>query len=133
MNRISYILFIFFIFFIVQAIGGFFQIIDYQKAVKRLHKIGNIGIGQKKGGFFSGGLVIISCNNSGLITGGEIMKGRTCLARFKPIDVFLGKTLIGSSIYDYLDMLNDLSTKESQSYSGHIHALRALETRLRSF
>lgn len=38
--------------FAMQAIGGYFQIKDYRKAIRRVHKWGNVGIGQKRGGFF---------------------------------------------------------------------------------
>lgn len=34
---------------VMQMVGGFFQIKRYRLAVSRVHKLGNVGIGQKRG------------------------------------------------------------------------------------
>ena len=49
LSGVSTLLLIVFCLFVMQAIGGYFQIKDYRKSVKRVHKLGNVGIGQKRG------------------------------------------------------------------------------------
>ena len=34
--------------FVMQAVGGVFQIKNYKAAIRRVHKKGNVGIGQKR-------------------------------------------------------------------------------------
>lgn len=131
MNGMSQILLIVFVLFVVQAIGGYFQIKDYQKAVKRVHQYGNVGVGQKKGRFLSGNIVLIACDKDGIITGGEILEGLSFLTKFKPITSFLGKDFVGSCIYDYLDELRSMDKKMHKRYKGYLRALEALEMRLK--
>ena len=50
--------------FVMQAVGGVFQIKNYKAAIRRVHKKGNVGIGQKKGRFFNGNIVMIACDNN---------------------------------------------------------------------
>ena len=59
--------------FVMQAIGGVFQIRSYKAAIRRVHKKGNVGIGQKRGRFFNGNIVIIACDGEQIITVCEIM------------------------------------------------------------
>ena len=40
--------------FTMQAVGGYFQIKDYKKAIRRVHRLGNVGIGQKEGHYRCG-------------------------------------------------------------------------------
>ena len=94
MNGISVFLLVIFVLFVVQAVGGYFQVKDYRRAVRRVHKLGNVGIGQKKGRLLSGNIVMIACDQNGVITGGEIMEGLSFLTKFKPISEFLGKELV---------------------------------------
>lgn len=116
--------------FLMQAIGGYFQIRDYKKAVKRIHKLGNVGIGQTKGGLFTGNLVLVACDNSGTITGAEVMEGMTFLAHFKPQEAYRGKVLAGSSIYTFLKEFSEYSSKEYKRNKGYIQAMEALALRL---
>ena len=44
--------------FVMQAVGGVFQIKNYKAAIRRVHKKGNVGIGQKKGRFFKGNIAV---------------------------------------------------------------------------
>ena len=53
MQGISVFLLVIFVLFVVQAVGGYFQVKDYRRAVRRVHQLGNVGIGQKKGRFLS--------------------------------------------------------------------------------
>lgn len=67
MNGISVFLLVIFVLFVVQAVGGYFQVKDYRRAVRRVHKLGNVGIGQKKGRLLSGNIVMIACDQNGVI------------------------------------------------------------------
>ena len=96
---------------ILQSLGGVFQIRNYKEAVKRVHKLGNVGIGQKRGSFLNGHVVIIACDNNG-------------------INTFLDKELIGTSIYEFLDITEQFSKKQFKKYKGYVRALEALEARL---
>jgi len=117
--------------FLMQSVGGYFQIKDYRKAISRVHKKGNVGIGQKKGRFFSGHIAIIACNKDGLITGGEVLDGMTFISKFHPIPSLLGEEYIGASIYDCLSAYRGLEKKYQKKHQGYIRALEALELRLK--
>ena len=127
---ISVVLIVLFALMILQSIGGFLQIQDYRKAVRRMHKLGNVGLGQKRGRFFNGHVAIIACDREGIITGAEVMDGVGVWARFHPVDTFLGKKLVGSSIFDFLTMTQDFDKKTFKKYQGYLRALEALEVRL---
>ena len=59
---VSVLLLIILILIIMQSIGGFLQIQDYRKAVRRMHQLGNVGMGQKRGRFLDGHVAIIACD-----------------------------------------------------------------------
>lgn len=130
LSGVSTLLLIVFCLFVMQAIGGYFQIRDYRKSVKRVHKLGNVGIGQKRGKLLSGYLILIACDNEGIITGAEIMEGLSFFAKFKPTNTFLNKQLIGTSIYDFLQITRSFDKKQNKKYRGYINALEALNLRL---
>ncbi len=130
LSGISTLLLIVFCLFVMQAVGGYFQIKDYKKSVKRVHKLGNVGIGQKRGKLLSGYLILIACDNNGIITGAEIMEGFSFFAKFKPTNKFLDKQLVGTSIYDFLQITRAFDKKQNKKYRGYINALEALNLRL---
>ncbi len=119
-----------FILIALQSIGGYLQIKDYQKAIRRLHKLGNVGVGQRRGRFLNGHVAIIACDQEGVITGAEVMDGIGVWARFHQVDTFLGKPLIGGRVSDFIEMTNGFSKSEFNRYRGYIRALEALEARL---
>lgn len=114
---------------VMQMIGGFLQIGRYRKAVSRCHKLGNVGMGQKRGAFFNSYVAIIACDSNRVITGGEHMTGSTIFATFKPIKDLLGKPMVGRTIDEYLIEFREMSDKKQKSYRGYINALEALEMR----
>ena len=116
---------------LMQSIGGYFQIRDYKKAVRRMHKLGNVGFGQTRGGFFNGNLVLIACDRNGIITGAEVMEGMSFLTHFKPRDSVLGWHLPGSRIDDISDKFSGLDNKKRKRYKGYIQAIAALQMRLK--
>ena len=115
---------------ILQSIGGYLQIQDYRRAVRRVHQLGNVGMGQKRGRFFDGHIAIIACDNEGIITGAEALDGSGVLSRFHPVDTFMGDKMVGSSIFDLLKKTEGLDKKEWKRWQGYIRALEALEVRL---
>ena len=131
LSGVSTLLLIVFCLFVMQAVGGYFQIRDYRKSVKRVHKLGNVGIGQKRGKLLSGYLILIACDNNGIITGAEIMEGFSFFAKFKPTNKFLDKQLVGTSIYDFLQITRTFDKKQNKKYRGYINALEALNLRLK--
>lgn len=115
--------------FAMQGIGGLFQIKDYRKSIRRVHKYGNVGIGQKRGRFFNGNLVLIASDNSGNITRVEVMEGLTFLSKFKEKETLLDKDVIDMTIYDFLELFRGMTKKKQKFYKGYIQALEALELR----
>lgn len=129
-SGLSVLLLILFALLVMQSVGGYLQIQDYRKAVRRMHKLGNVGLGQRRGRFLNGHVAIIACDNEGVITGAEVMDGIGVWARFHPVDTFLDKKLVGSSIYDFLDLTEAFDEKKFKRYRGYVRALEALEARL---
>ena len=115
---------------IMQSLGGYLQIQDYRKAIRRVHQLGNVGMGQRRGKFFDGHVAIIACDNDGIVTGAEVLDGAGVWSRFHPVDSFLGQPLVGSSIFDLLKLTESLDKKEWKRWQGYIRALEALEVRL---
>ena len=115
---------------VIQSIGGFLQIQDYRKAIRRLHQLGNVGVGQRRGRFLNGHVAIIACDSEGMITGAEVLDGIGVWSRFHRADSFLGHELVGSSIFTFLTVTEGMTKKEKKRWQGYIRALEALEARL---
>ena len=113
----------------MQALGGFMQIKNYKVAMRRLHKKGNVGVGQKKGRFLNGHIVMISCDSQGIITGCEVLDGMTFLSKFHSVKELLDKPLIGRSIEEPLNEIDGMG-KRKKHYKGYVNALEALQLRL---
>ncbi len=115
-----------FVFMIIQAAGTYVQVKLYKKAVRRLHRKGNIGIGGKKSRF-AGNIVIIACDNDGKIIDGEIMSGSTLFNKFKTMPDMIGKDIFVMKA-DY----EILPKKQKKKMEGHIQAVNALCERLQN-
>ena len=126
----SVLLLIILVLLILQSIGGVLQVQDYRKAVRRIHQLGNVGMGQRRGKFFDGHVAITACDNDGIITGAEALDGAGVWSRFHPVDSFMGEPLVGSSIFDLLKLTEGLDKKVWKRWQGYIRALEALEVRL---
>ena len=129
-SPISWLLLIVFALFILQAAGGYLQIRNYQQAIRRMHKLGNVGVGQKRGHFLDGHVVIIACNSEGTITGAEIMDGIGVWARFHPVRKFMDKELVGGNVFEFVEMTSHFEKKQVKRYRGYVRAFEALEARL---
>jgi len=115
------------IFMLIQASGTYLQVKQYKKAVRRLHKIGNVGIGSRKSKLRPGNIVVIACDNQGKITGGEIMEGFTIFNGFKELNEIIGK-----NIYVLKAEYMALPEKKQKIYQAHVQAIDALDMRLNS-
>lgn len=129
-SGVSVLLLIVLVLIVLQSIGGYLQIQDYRRAVRRVHNLGNVGMGQRRGKLLNGHVAIIACDNDGIITGAEVMDGIGVLSRFHKVDSFMGQPLVGSSVFDLLKMTEGLDKKEWKRRQGYIRALEALEVRL---
>ena len=127
---ISILLLVLLVLLILQSIGGVLQIQDYRKAVRRMHQLGNVGMGQKRGKLLDGHVAIIACDSEGIITGAEVMDGIGVLSRFHKKETLMGEPLVGNSIYTFLDMAAGLDKKEWKRLQGYFRAFEALEVRL---
>ena len=129
-SGISIMIFVILVLLVVQSIGGFLQIQDYRRAIRRVHGLGNVGIGQRRGRFLNGHVAMIACNSEGIITGAEVLDGIGVWSRFHQVNSFRGKELIGNSIYPFLEMTEGFTKKERRHWQGYVRALEALEARL---
>ena len=115
--------------FILQAVGGYFQVKNYKSTVHRMHKLGNLGMGQRRGRFFNGYLVVVACGNDHMIRAIEVMDGKTFLAKFHPIETLLGKKVNEMSIDEFLFEFRAMDKKKQKRYRGYIQSMEALEMR----
>lgn len=127
---ISKVLFVVFVAFLLQALGGYYQVKNYRKTVREIHKLGNVGIGQKKGKFFNGNIVMIAADRDGIIKGVMILDGISFLAKFHSVDELFEKKLVGNSIYTFLEITDEFDKKMRKKYMGWVRALEALRMRL---
>jgi len=130
LGGVSVLLLALLVLLILQSIGGVLQIQDYRKAVRRMHQLGNVGMGQKRGKLLDGHVAIIACDSEGIITGAEVMDGIGVLSRFHKKESLMGVPRVGSRIYTFLDMSKELDKKEWKRLQGYFRALEALEVRL---
>lgn len=114
----------------IQSVGGYLQIKDYQKAIRRMHKLGNVGVGQRRGKFLNGHVVIIACDQAGVITGAEIMDGIGVWARFHKTESFLDQPLVGSTVSSFIEKTEGLTKAQFNRWRGYVRALEALDARL---
>ena len=108
---------------VMQVIGTHLQVKKYRKAVHKLHKLGNLGVGAKRGKLGGGNIVIIACKADGTVTGAEEMKGMTIFAGFNEIP-----DIIGKNIYN----LKSEYQIDEKKYKAHLQAIEALEIRLKN-
>ena len=115
-----------FILFVVQSIGGFFQIKDYRKSVRRVSSYGKVGVGQRLGKFFTGYLVLIACDKKGIITRCEVMNGVTFLSRFREKRSLLDSEIVGNRVTYYMEQFRHLNKRDTKELKGYIQAMDAL-------
>ena len=114
-----------FLLFVIQVVGTHLQVKEYKRAVREMHKLGNVGIGSRRRRLGPSNIVIIACNSAGEILDGRMMQGMTILSRFRPMADIVGRT-----IYDLHAKYAALPEKRRAYYKGHMQALDALMIRL---
>ena len=129
-NGISVIIIAVLVLLAVRSVGSYIQNQDYRMALRRVRKLGKVGIGQSDGSFPGGQVAIIACDSEGIITGAEVRRGIGLWSRFRPADKFVSRKLVGNSIFDLLDMTEGFSKEQFEKWQGYIRALEALEVRL---
>ena len=110
---------------VIQVAGTHLQVREYKRAVREMHKLGNVGIGSRRRRLGPSNIVIIACNSDGEILDGRMMQGMTILSRFRPMEDIVGRT-----IYRLHEEYAALPEKRRAHYKGHITALDALIARL---
>ena len=130
LSSFSIVLLVLFCLIVIQSIGGYLQISDYRKAIRRMHKLGNVGVGQRRGKFLNGHVVIIACDNAGMITGAEVMDGIGVWARFHKVDSFLGQPLVGNTVSSFIEETEGFTKAQFNRWRGYVRALEALDARL---
>lgn len=113
------------VFMVIQALGTYVQVQQYKKAVRRLHKKGNVGIGSRRSKL-KNNIVIVACNSEGVVVDAELMEGFTIFTKFKQIPEIIGKNIF-SLREEYAEIT---SKKEQKRWRGHIEAVKALCNRL---
>ena len=116
--------------FLMQSLGAWLQIRDFQKSMKRVHQYGNVGLGQKRGGLTPGYLTVIACDSDGVITCAERMTGLSILSKSRSFDSLLGIPLKGTHIDVLMDEFRKLDKRGFRRMKGYIQAIDALERRL---
>ena len=114
-----------FLLFVVQVVGTHLQVKESKRAVREMHKLGNVGIGSRRRKLGPSNIVIIACNSDGEILDGRMMQGMTILSRFRPMEGIAGRT-----IYSLHEEYAALPEKRRAHYKGHMQALDALIMRL---
>ena len=109
------------VFMVIQALGTYVQVQQYKKAVRRLHKKGNVGIGSRRSRL-KNNIVIIACDGEGIVVDAELMEGLTIFTKFKQIPEIIGKNIF-SLREEYAAIT---SKKEQKRWRGHIEAIKAL-------
>jgi glucitol operon activator protein len=111
--------------FLIQGVGGWFQVQDYRKTVRRLNQLGNIGVGQTRSLFYNN-LVIMACNNEGVVTGLEVLDGAFIFSRFHPV-ASVGDTLVlGKRLDELQAIFAAYDKKQRKRRKGYIQAAEAL-------
>lgn len=118
---------ILFVLMLFQLLGTHLQVKNYRKTVRKLHKLGNLGVGSNRQRFGAGSVVIISCKSDGTITGGEEMRGFTIFSGFKEIPGIIGK-----NIRDLKSEYSSLPENQRKTFKAHLQAIEALENRLKN-
>lgn len=115
--------------FTLQGIGGWFQVQDYRRTVRRLHQQGNIGVGQTRSAFYNN-LVILSCDSQGVITGMEVLDGIFVFSKFHPVSTIGGVPILGKNLSELQLLFQTFDKKQRKRYKGYIQAAEALTQNL---
>ena len=79
---------------VLQLVLSILQFRRFAAHVKEMRREGRVAIGKAKGHFVAGAIVLFVIDPACNIVRGEIMKGVTVFAGFRPFDDFTGKNLL---------------------------------------
>ena len=79
---------------VLQLVLSILQFRRFASHVKEMRREGRVAIGKAKGRFVAGAIVLFVIDAECNILRGEIMKGVTVFAGFRPFEDFTGKTLL---------------------------------------
>lgn len=82
-----------FILISLQGVGTYFQMKSYTRAINELRQHGNVAVGIRRSYLKQGKIFILACNDQGVITGAQEMRGVTVFERFHEVPDFNGKTI----------------------------------------
>lgn len=88
---------------------------ELQESNEKSSSVWERRIWTEKGRLTAGYIIMIACDHDGIITRCEIMQGLSFLAKFKPLNEFLGKDMKGRSIYEFLDDMKDFDKKQKRN------------------
>lgn len=88
----------------LQSILAYFQVKDLHRNVMELQKYPKVGIGQNKGFFGPGTIIIIAIDSKGRIKKAKKMEGISVFARFRTVN-----TLTNLYVNELKYVLNDLN------------------------
>ena len=108
---------------VLQTVLGFYQFKKFNNHLKNLRREGRVAIGRARGRFSAGVLVLFVIDANCKILKGEIMKGRTVFAGFKPFEKFNGLTL-----FELSENLCKSMNLDSQQTAAVISALQEYES-----
>lgn len=79
---------------VLQLVLSILQFRHFAAHVKEMRREGRVAIGKAKGRFVAGAIVLFIIDPACSIVRGEIMKGVTVFAGFRPFDDFTGRNLL---------------------------------------
>ncbi|NLH02470.1 MAG: transcriptional regulator [Clostridiales bacterium] len=82
-----------FIVWVIQGLLSYSQIKNFKLKLAEFKNYHRFGIGQVKGRFSRGVIVILGVDGNDIIVNAEIMSGITVFARFKPFDILKNQNI----------------------------------------
>lgn len=82
--------FIAFVFMVIQSFLTYMQAKNFTKTLAEMRQYGIVSSGKERRYLTEGRVLILACNQDGVITKAMEMKGRTVFARFKELDDYVG-------------------------------------------
>ncbi|MCR2045401.1 transcriptional regulator GutM [Anaerosalibacter massiliensis] len=94
MDNISKAMIFIFAMWILQGLFAYIQVRHFNNVIKDMKKEGKILVGQEKGKFSVGSIVILVLDNNDRVVAAKEMKGITVFNRFKNKNEFINKSIV---------------------------------------
>ena len=115
-----------FVLMIFNSLLTYKQAKNFSVSFNDVHKYGNVSVGKDKQYFVYGVIVILACDNNGLVTKGQMMNGFSVFARFKPFDDLVGKSIYEIKSEEELKVKTFRSKKRREKGSAVLQAVNGL-------